>query len=602
VNIFRIQKRLSADQFSQSHGLMRWLYRLQILVNGLGGFLRYFIGHLSRIEKVVIVGLVSVIFIASINLLVVVGRSTDVQPVRGGSIIEGIVGRTQVVNPLYADSNPADRDVTQLVFSGLVKLGNGREFLPDLAASWDVLDKGKTYLFKLRDNAKWHDGEKVVAEDVAFTIQVIQNDGYAGPLKSAWQGIEVTAVDPKTVKFSLPNPSTFFLSQATVGIIPEHLFAHLPVSEIGNAENNRKPIGTGPYQIADTIASRDSLSLVANTNYYADRPFIDKIVIYFFDSEKSLLGALRSGTVTNASFSILNDVENLGLPDIKTYTYSLPQYKAVFFNTLGDNVALADKAVRQALAFATDKQKIIGAVANGAATAVDSPILPGFWGNLPDIKKYPLDFVAARDTLNRAGWKDVDQDGVMEKDNVRLALTLSFKDDPTQQQIADILKANWGAIGVAVTLNPVASDKLVDEVIRPRNYEALIFGQNLGSDSDPYAYWHSSQMQDPGLALSIIADKDIDNNLESARLSSDINKSIGYYHKFQIAFADLVPAVLLYQPHFIYLVDAKVQGVTSELNLSDTSDRFLNVTKWYIKSRRSTQGIIGTSLTASPTQ
>jgi peptide/nickel transport system substrate-binding protein len=303
-----------------------------------------------------------------------------------------------------------------------------------------------------------------------------------------------------------------------------------------------------------------------------------------------LLGALRSGTVTNASFSVLDDVSDLGLPNIRTYTYPLPQYKAVFFNTLGGNPALADKSVRQALAFATDKQKIIGEAANGNATVVDSPILPGFWGHLPDIKKYQLDFVAARETLNRAGWKDVDQDGVMEKDKSRLAFTLSFKDDPIQQKIADILKSNWSAIGATVTLNPIASDKLVDEIIRPRNYEALIFGQNLGGDSDPYVYWHSSQIQDPGLALSVIADKDIDNNLEMARLSSDINKSIGYYHKFQIAFANLVPAVLLYQPHFVYLVDAKVRGVTSEINLSDPADRFLNVTEWYIKSRRSTEG------------
>jgi len=573
---------------------MRWLYRLQILANAVGGFFRYFVNHLSRMEKVTIAGLVGVIFIAGVSLLAAVSRSADVQAVKGGSIIEGVVGRIQVINPLYAESNPADRDISRLVFSGLVKTGLGREFLPDLAASWEVLDKGKTYLFKLRDNAKWHDGDRMLAEDVVFTIQVIQNEGYAGPLKSAWQGIEVTALDTATVRFSLPNPSTFFLSQATVGIIPAHLFAHLPVAEIGNPDNNRQPIGAGPYQIIDTIAAKDSLNLVANPNYYAEQPFIDKIVFYFFDSEKSLLGAIRSGTVTSASFSVLNDVSDLGLPNIRTYTYSLPQYKAVFFNTMGGSVALADKAIRQALAFATDKQKIIKEAANGNATVVDSPILPGFWGHLPEIKKYGLDFVAARDVLNRAGWRDIDQDGVMEKDNHRLELTLTFKDDAVQQEIAETLKSNWSAIGVLVNLNPVANDRLIDEVIRPRNYEALIFGQNLGADSDPYAYWHSSQIQDPGLALSIVSDKDIDNNLEMARLSSDINRSIGYYHKFQAAFSNLVPAVLLYQPHFTYLVDAKVKGVTANINLGDTSDRFLNITEWYVKFRRAVSDIIET--------
>jgi peptide/nickel transport system substrate-binding protein len=607
VNIFRIQKRLSPDQFSQSRGLMRWLHRLQILTNAAGGFLKYFITRLSRWEKLAIAGLMGIIFIAGVSLWVALTRSAEVQPVKGGSIIEGVVGRVQLINPLYAAANPVDRDIASLVFSGLVKISRGREFLPDLASSWEVLDKGKTYLFHLRDQARWQDGETFTAEDVVFTIQVVQSDGYAGPLKSSWQGIQVAAMDQHTVRFSLPDPSTFFLSQATLGILPAHLFAHLPVAEIGLPENNRQPVGTGPYQISGAIASRDSLSLVANDSYYADKPFIDKIVFYFYDSEKSLLGALKSGAVASASFSALTEAATLNLPGTKTYIYQLPQYKAVFFNTLGGNPALADKAVRQALALATDKQKIINAVAGGNAVAVDSPILPGFWGYLPEIKKYLFDFVAARDTLNRAGWKDVNQDGVMEKGKARLSFTLSFKDDKTQQQIAEMLKASWSSVGAEVNLNPVPADKLLDEVIRPRNYGALIFGQNLGSDSDPYVYWHSSQTKDPGLALSVISDKDIDNNLEMARLASSLDKSIVYYHRFQIAFANLVPAVLLYQPNFIYLVDAKVKGVTQEINLSDPSDRFLNVNEWYIKYQRALKGeggaaIIGDSSSTNPAQ
>jgi peptide/nickel transport system substrate-binding protein len=583
VNIFRIQKRFSPDQFSQSRGLMRWLHRLQILTNSVGGFFRYFGQRLSALEKFAIGGLLAIILISTTVLVVAVGRSTPVQPIRGGSIIEGMVGHPLIVNPLYATANPVDRDLCGLIFSGLVKTGPGREFLPDLASSWEILDKGKTYLFHLREKIKWQDGEELDADDVVFTVQVIQSDGYTGTLKNSWQGIAVSAIDKQTVKFSLPDPSTFFLSQARLGIIPAHRFAHLPVAEIGNPDNNRQPIGSGPYQISGALTARNSLSLVLNTNYYNQLPYIDKLVFYFYDSEKSLLGALKSGSVTSAGFSVLDEAATLNLPSTKTYIYPLPQYKAVFFNALGGNLALADRAVRQALALATNKQKISTDVANGNATIVDSPILPGFWGHLPEIKKYAFDFVAARDILNKAGWKDINQDGVMEKDQARLSFTMSFKDDKLHQQIADILAESWSSIGAEVKLNPVSADQLLNDVIRPRAYEALIFGQNLGSDSDPYAYWHSSQTQDPGLALSVIVDKDIDNNLEMARLSADLNKSISYYHRFQTAFAELVPAILLYQPNFTYLVDAKVRGVTKDINLSDPSDRFLNIADWYIK-------------------
>jgi len=202
------------------------------------------------------------------------------------------------------------------------------------------------------------------------------------------------------------------------------------------------------------------------------------------------------------------------------------------------------------------------------------------------MKKYNFDITAAADILKKAGWKDTNGDQILEKGKLNLSFTLSFKDDKNNSAIAKVLSESWKAIGVEIILNPLSSIDLINQIIRPRNYEALIFGQSMGADSDPYAYWHSSQTADPGLALSIMYDKDIDNPLEMIRLSSDLTRAIRYCHDFQNEFASTVPAILLYQPNYTYLVDGKVKGTSASINLGATADRFMNVEKWYIRAKK----------------
>jgi len=532
-----------------------------------------------------IAGLLSVIIISAGIWLVVYEKEGTVQPLRGGVFVEGVVGNPQVINPLYARNNSVEEDAVRLVFAGLVKMGPGRDFLPDLAESWEVQNKGKTYTFKLRENLKWSDGEKLTADDVVFTVDIIKDESYTGPYQSDWSGITATAIDPRTVKFDLPDPSTFFLARTTLGIIPKHMFAHLPVAEIGDLKNNKDIVGAGPYQVASVTGS-EQLTLSPNLYYYQGHTLIEKIVFSSFDSEKPMLNALVNGNITAAGFatSVAQDVTNL--PNINQYVYHLPQYKAVFFNQMSANKVLADVTVRKALALATDKERIIKDADDGYAVRADSPILPGFWGYLPEMKKYDFDITSAATALTQAGWKDTDGDKILEKNKVKLSFTLSFKDDKSNTAIAKVLSENWGNIGVEVKLNPLNSNDLVNQIIRPRNYEALIFGQSMGADSDPYLYWHSSQTADPGLALSVMYDKDVDNALEMVRLSSDLNRAIGYLHNFQNAFAAGVPAILLYQPNYTYLVDSKVKGVSAAINLGFTTDRFIDINQWYIRAKK----------------
>ena len=540
----------------------------------------------TRLEKNTMVVLATVIILCMGALVVWQNQKGTVKPLQGGIFIEGVVGRPQIINPLYVQAGTAEGDITKLVFAGLVNLGPGRDFLPDLAESWEVQNKGKSYTFHLRDDLRWQDGEKLTTDDIVFTIKVIQAEGYSGPFRNDWLAINPVAVDDKTIRFDLPDPSTFFLTKATLGIIPQHMFAHLPVADIGTIQFNSQPVGSGPYRIASMPSGQESFVLESNPYYYQGQALIDKIIFSIFDNEKSMLSALLNGNITAAGFST-SVVENLSdTSGLNKYIYSLPQYKAVFFNQMGGNKALEDVVVRRALALSTDKERIIKEAIGGYGVRADSPILPGFWGHLPDMKKYNFDIAAAADTLVKAGWKDVDNDNIVEKGKIKLSLMLSYKDDKSNTTLANILADNWRKIGAEVNLNPLNSGDLVNQIIRPRNYEALVFGQSMGADSDPYAYWHSSQTADPGLALSVMYDKDIDNPLEMIRLSSDLNRSIGYCHNFQNAFASSVPAVLLYQPIYTYVVDNKVKGTSESINLSSTGDRFMDIHNWYIRSQK----------------
>jgi len=580
----RIVKRLKSDR--TQHAAIFALGGLQKFLGEAVLWLGKLIRKFTFTEKIVLAGLATVMIAGSAQLIFSRTETTELRPVEGGVHIEGLVGKPKYINPLLAGTNSVDRDISRLIYSGLTKIGSGREILPDLASSWDVLDGGKTYVFHLQPNVRWHDGENFTADDVVYTFNTLQNVDYTGVLKSNFAGILVEKLDDLDVKISLPVPSVFFLTDAAVGIIPEHIYRNIAIKDMPAQYRTGQIIGTGPYKYQPSNLD-NAVTLIRSQDYYGVKPYLESVVFYFFDNPENLYAAFRNRQVSAAGFAEPVFKNNLTPNDGKS-EFVLPQYKGIFFNQLGNNSLLKNLAIRQALAYATNKQQIIDEVEQGYAARVDSPILSGYWGYNPDIKKYDFDIARAASLLKKDGWIDFDRDGILDKDKgtTKLTFKLTFRDDDKSNKIAELVQQTWKSIGVEAVLQPMDATSLIKDAIRPRNYEVLIFGQDLGGNSDPYVYWHSSQIKDPGLALSVEVDKDIDNNLEQARTAGSLSKAIPYYLKFQSAFADLVPAILLYQPKYTYLVDKKVKGVTDKINLSSATDRFTDIGKWYVKSKR----------------
>ncbi len=503
----------------------------------------------------------------------------------GGTYIEGVVGFPRQVNPLLAWSNPADSDLVKLIFSGLVRQGAGREFLPDLASNWQIEEGGKVYLLTLRDNVVWHDGTPLSADDVLFTVSLLKSEDYRGLGAQEWRNVQIEKIGDWNLRFSLPNPNSFFLRQLTIGILPQHLLQGVGVAELADHNFNLRPVGTGAYKVEGSI-SREQAVLTRFEKFYDQKPYIERIIFRFVPNEKALASLYQGRAVNGAGFREVALMRSLKkAADTLVIERPLPQYQALFFNPEA-NSWLKEKAIRHALAYGVDRTRIIQNVFGGHAQILNSPIPPGFTGHLLDLPTYDFSLEKAAAELKAVGLRDVDKDGFLEKDDHRLSFILTYREGEEAEQIVRLIQNSWQTIGVEVKLRAVPADQFVSAVVRPRDYEILLFGQDLGSDPDPYLYWHSSQTRDPGLNLALFYDKDIDSNLEFARTETRENRLIGYYHAFQRAFRELMPAVLLYQPTYLYLLDTKIRGVKTDPHLSSPSDRFVTIRDWYIKTKR----------------
>ena len=171
------------------------------------------------------------------------------------------------------------------------------------------------------------------------------------------------------------------------------------------------------------------------------------------------------------------------------------------------------------------------------------------------------------------------------KNPLQLEFTLTTTDWPELTQTAVALKTNWEKIGFKVNLDIVPVNAIQTQTIRPREYEALIFGEVLGLDPDPFSFWHSTQRKDPGLNLALYSDKKVDGLLESARQIISPEAKIKKYEEFQNIIMRDVPAIFLYSPNYIYIAPAKIKGLGVQA-INTPSQRFENINQWFISTIR----------------
>jgi peptide/nickel transport system substrate-binding protein len=514
---------------------------------------------------------------------------TDVVPRPGGTYREGLVGQPRFISPMLARTNDIDMAITRLVYSGLLTFNAEGQLTGDLAERVDVSEDGKKYTAHLRSGILWHDGEPFTAADVLYTFQTIQNPDAKSPAAPNFQGVTVEKVDDNTVTFTLREPYAPFLYNLTIGIAPEHIWAGVDPQTIGLAEQNFKPVGTGPFVFAKlrkrSLGEILEYELSRNERYHGGAPYLGTITFAFYETNEDVLRAFRRGAVQGMGYvppSFAPDVA--GSRSITVHHVKLPQVFAVFFNQ-ARNQALADRTVRTALDLAADRERLIREALSGEGVRADAPIPEGFLGHVADLGRVPYQPEKAKQNLEEAGWKDEDGDGIRQKGDLKLAFTLVTTDWPEYVTTADILRENWRAIGADVTVVSRSVGTVQTDTIRPRDYDALLYGEVLGADPDPYPFWHSTQTRDPGLNLALYKDRDADKLLEEARKTTDDDKRREIYEKFQERLVESVPALFLYSPSYTYATRSPVHGAAIDA-LPLPSERFATISSWYVKTRR----------------
>ncbi len=518
-------------------------------------------------------------------------------PAYGGTLSEGLIGSPRFINPVLAISD-SDRDLTALVYSGLLKATPSGDYVPNLAESYTISSDGLTYTFVLRPDATFHNGTKVTADDVVFTIQKVQDPAIKSPVAANWSGVTVSQIDARTVQFKLKNPYAPFIENLQLGILPKSLWQGVSDDEFSFSDLNTSPVGSGPFKVGAISRTSSGIpsfyKLDAFTNYTLGEPYLQHIELHFYASESDVTNALTRGDIEAASGltpANLPSSSSLG-SDKVIRSAPLNRVFGVFFNQ-NQSVVLRDHTVRAALEKAIDRDALISQVLGGYGTSLVGPVPPSVAGastispptstatTTADLS------IAARAALVKAGWKP-GTDGILAKTTgsgktavtTRLEFSLATDNVPELRNAAQYVASQWEKIGAQVDVQIYDQGDLSQNVIRPRKYDALLFGEVIGRELDLFAFWSSSQRNDPGLNIALYANPTADKILEQLRTTSSDTQRASLYAQFEAQLDADIPAIFLYAPDFVYIVPNNLQGLDLGF-IESPSDRFLSVATWH---------------------
>lgn len=507
--------------------------------------------------------------------------------VEGGTYIEGSVGNVSTLNPIFA-ADTAEQSLSKLLFSGLLSSDPEGNISGDLAQSWSLSDEGRVTTVTLRDNLRWSDGTPITAKDVVFTIDTIQAPEVRSPLASSWEGVEVEAVDERTVKFSLDAPFVPFLRSLSVGILPEHVLSSVPLEQMRNAVFSSQPnVTSGPFEYRGIVKGRGGenaqtdVYLRRNNDYHLGAAKMERFTMRVYQDKDALVDAMQNQEIMAANDIPTNSVDYFKSQKQVEVTRK-PLFSGVFafFNT--SKPPFNDEQVRKALALGTNLDEITSAV--GDVSPMQGPLLPGQLGYKDSLRQSTGDVDSAKALLEKEGWK-LGEDGIRQKKKQPLRLEIVALNSGEFGTVAQALQQQWEQLGVDVEVNLLEAGDFQQNALTPHAYDVLVYQLGLGRDSDSYAFWHSSQARVGRLNLSEYESERADRALEAGR--SVVNSQLRdiKYSDFIETWIQDVPAVALYQPN-LYYVQLKDSHSVQPGPIGDSQERFNNVRYWTAETGR----------------
>jgi peptide/nickel transport system substrate-binding protein len=486
--------------------------------------------------------------------------SREPVPAFGDIIVEGSIGEASNLIPLLA-TDSSSHAIASLVYNGLLKYDKDLNLVGDLAESWRVSRNGLVITFNLRRGVRWHDGQPFTAHDVLFTYQVTVDPktptAYAGDFQRVKRA---EVLDSHTFRVTYDRPFAPALASWTSAILPRHL---LQGRDITKSPLSRHPIGTGPYRFHQWVPGQ-KIVLRSNHDYFEGRPFIDGIIIRIIPDMATMFLELRAQNIDRMGLTPLQFTRqtenNFFRNNFNKFRYLSFSYTYLGFNL--QNPLFRDRRVRQALAHAIDKNEIISGVLLGLGAEAHGPLKPGTWAYTDNVKKFPFDPARARALLAEAGWRDSNNDGLLDKDGISFSFEIiTNQGNEIRAKSAEIIQRRLAQVGISVKIRIIEWAAFVNEFINKRRFDATILGWTIPMDPDLYDVWHSSKIQERGLNFISYQNRELDELLERARNTFDVDRRRQFYHRIQEILAYDQPYIFLYVPEALPIVQRRFRGV-----------------------------------------
>lgn len=498
-------------------------------------------------------------------------------PRPGGEIILASIGEI-CLDPLMSSRDDGDCP-SRLVFDGLVKIDGEGGIKPALASSWDISPDHRTYTFKLRDDVLWHDGRSFNAKDVVGTFDKIMEIRKQKPLAGEPRRFQefdnvagFNAPDDTTFVVSLHQPDVDFLYDMSVGILPISVDEANPEAP----EDTTVPqfIGTGPFKVVEY--SPDSAKLRRNEEYFAKTTFIEEIEIKSYPSGHSLKEAFKAFEVDLVDINPEDWGVFQSIPEV--YLLQSPSRYFEFLALNHNNLFFSDAKVRQAMLLALDREKMLQETFGGQGIVVDTPILPFSWAFNSQIEHIPFNPARARELLEEAGWRDVDEDGILEKAiggkehkfefqlMVNMSNTLRYH---SACQIENYFKD----IGIMVKLVNTPWDELERKVMN-KNFDAALMGWKVAPNPDLRFMFSSTEIRN-GYNFVSYSNPQLDEILKKAQ--HHVEERGELLNKAQEIISQELPYLFLYSPNDLWAINNRLRGVRpNPVNLYD------NIHEWWV--------------------
>ena len=510
---------------------------------------------LSKRELIIFIGALVVLTVSTTAYgLLTIQNKTFAVAKEGGDFREGIIGQPVFINPVIPTTQ-VDRDIARIIFSSVKEVSDNIKRSED-GATWNV---------RLKENIFWQDGARLTADDIIFTLEVIQNPDSKSPLHASFQGVAAERVSELEVRFVLQNGYAFFENDhlENLRIIPKHIFNDIPIQNFKLSSFGLNPIGSGPYKADSFEKTSDgiitSLKLKSNKDYFEGRPNIKTFTFKFYKNNEDLIRAYNLGQIDSFGISTAEPLtENKVRIRNTMHFLESPRYYAVFINQSLAPEELKELEVREALTATIDRNRITNEVFLSNATPVFGPI--SISKNL--IKEYDPTLLEG------------------------IELNLTVPEEPFLIKTANILKENWESQGATVNVLIFSLRNIQENVLKNSDYELILFGNITKENQDLFAFWHSSRRFYPDQNLALYQNKTIDRLLEEFRQTFNTNERLDIITEINNTISEDVPAIFLYTPRYAYITAPRLGGFDNNTIISTGDDRFKNIHKWYVKTRR----------------